>query len=127
MQIQFRVGLFSGDPNLRSVRERIERQKIRDQKIAYFEEQKEKLKENDSLELSEIAKKLSMFHQYEDAIAAAKQEYNNEQKKHVMDEAEEFAARRAEKKEEEEEWIEESAERAPEELAENEAGSLKKG
>ena len=39
--------------------------------------------------LEEISEKLEMFHNYEDEIAAANQEYNNSQMFHVMDEAEE--------------------------------------
>jgi len=39
--------------------------------------------------VEDIAKKLEMFHTYEDEIAAAKQEYNSSQMFHIMDEAEE--------------------------------------
>ena len=45
--------------------------------------------------VEDIAKKLEMFHTYEDEIAAAKQEYNSSQMFHIMDEAEEEAEKRA--------------------------------
>ena len=45
--------------------------------------------------MEDIAKKLEMFHTYEDEIAAAKQEYNSSQMFHIMDEAEEEAEKRA--------------------------------
>ena len=45
--------------------------------------------------VEDIAKKLEMFHTYEDEIAAAKQEYNSSQMFHIKDEAEEEAEKRA--------------------------------
>ena len=40
--------------------------------------------------MEEIAKKLEMFHTYENEIAAAKMKYNSEQMWHIMDEAKEL-------------------------------------
>ena len=46
--------------------------------------------------MEEISEKLEMFHNYENEIAAANQEYNNSQMFHVMDEAEEHGEKIAE-------------------------------
>ncbi len=47
-----------------------------------------KMKNRKADTLEEISEKLEMFHNYENEIAAANQEYNNSQMFHVMDEAE---------------------------------------
>ena len=54
------------------------------------------LKNRKADSLEEISEKLEMFHNYEDEIAAANQEYNNSQMFHVMDEAEEHGEKIAE-------------------------------
>ncbi len=74
---------------LKSVEDRLQRQQQRDDKIQFFENQKEKLKEMTSTDLSDIARKLELLHGYEDQIAAAKKEFNNSQVYKVMEEAEE--------------------------------------
>ncbi len=74
---------------LKSVEDRLQRQRQRDDKIQFFENQKEKLKEMTSTDLSDIARKLELLHGYEDQIAAAKKEFNNSQVYKVMEEAEE--------------------------------------
>ena len=74
---------------LKSVEDRLQRQQQRDDKIQFFENQKEKLKEMTSTDLSDIARKLELLHGYEDQIAAAKKEFNNSQIYKVMEEAEE--------------------------------------
>ena len=74
---------------LKSTREKIQRQEERDGKIAFFETQKQNLKNQKADTIEEIAKKLEKFHTYEDEIAAAKQEYNSSQMFHLLDEAEE--------------------------------------
>ena len=74
---------------LKSTREKIQRQEERDGKIAFFETQKQNLKNQKADTIEEIAKKLEKFHTYEDEIAAAKQEYNRSQMFHILDEAEE--------------------------------------
>lgn len=75
---------------LKSTKQKLERQEERDNQIAYFEKQKENLKNITGESLEEIERKLELFHSYEDQIAAAKAAYNQEQMHHVMDEAEEI-------------------------------------
>ena len=89
-------GILHPNPNmLKSTKEKMERQSERDSKVAFFEAQKENLKNMKTETVEDIAKKLEMFHTYEDEIAAAKQEYNSSQMIHIMDEAEEEAEKRA--------------------------------
>ena len=89
-------GILHPNPNmLKSTKEKMERQSERDSKDAFFEAQKENLKNMKTETVEDIAKKLEMFHTYEDEIAAAKQEYNSSQMFHIMDEAEEEAEKRA--------------------------------
>ena len=85
-----------GNLGLKSTQDRLNRQAERDNKIAFFEQQKENLKNMKADIIDEIAKKLAMFHGYEDQIAAAKMEYNNAQMFHVFDEAQELAEKIAE-------------------------------
>ena len=85
-----------GSLGLKSTQDRLNRQAERDNKIAFFEQQKENLKNMKADTIDEIAKKLAMFHGYEDQIAAAKMEYNNAQMFHVFDEAQELAEKIAE-------------------------------
>ena len=89
-------GILHPNPNmLKSTKEKMERQSERDSKVAFFEAQKENLKNMKTETVEDIAKKLEMFHTYEDEIAAAQQEYNSSQMFHIMDEAEEEAEKRA--------------------------------
>ena len=89
-------GILHPNPNmLKSTKEKMERQSERDSKVAFFEAQKENLNNMKTETVEDIAKKLEMFHTYEDEIAAAKQEYNSSQMFHIMDEAEEEAEKRA--------------------------------
>jgi hypothetical protein len=74
---------------LKSTREKLQRQEERDNKIAFFENQKSSLKNRECDSLEDISKKLEMFHFYDDQIAAVKKAYNNSQMQHIMDEAEE--------------------------------------
>ena len=85
-----------GNLGLKSTQDRLNRQAERDNKIAFFEQQKENLKNMKANTIDEIARKLDMFHGYEDQIAAAKMEYNNAQMFHVFDEAQELAEKIAE-------------------------------
>ena len=85
-----------GNLGLKSTQDRLNRQAERDNKIAFFEQQKENLKNMKADTIDEIAKKLAMFHGYEDQIEAAKMEYNNAQMFHVFDEAQELAEKIAE-------------------------------
>lgn len=87
MQIKYTNGIGWGSNMLKSSQEKLQRQAERDSKVAFFEAQKENLKNRESLDLDDIAKKLELLHSYDDQIAAAKQEYNSSQMFHVMDEA----------------------------------------
>ena len=90
------MGRLNSSGMLNSTQEKLQRQQERDNKIAFFEAQKENLKNQKAETLEEIAEKLEMFHTCEDEIAAAKQEYNSSQMYHVMDEAQEQGEKIAE-------------------------------
>ena len=81
---------------LKSTQEKMERQQKAGSEIAFWEKQKESLKEKECATVEEIAKKLEMFHNYEDEIAAVKAAYNKEQMSHILDEAEEQGKKNAE-------------------------------
>lgn len=83
--------LLFGNSGSKSTQERLERQTTRDNKVAFYEAQKENLKNMECDSLEDISKKLEMFHSYDDQIAAAKKEFNNSQMMHVADEAREWA------------------------------------
>lgn len=89
-------GRFGNGNGLKSTREKLERQQECANKVAFFENQKENLKEMKCGTPEEIARKLEMLHSYEDQIASAKMAYNQEQMWHVMDEARERAEKMAE-------------------------------
>lgn len=81
---------------LKSTQEKLARQGERDHKIAFFEQQKENLKNIRTDDLEGISRKLDMLHSYEDQIMEARISYNQEQMKHIMDEAMERAEKMAE-------------------------------
>lgn len=81
---------------LKSTQEKLERQTKCNRQVAFFENQKENLKKMECDTVEEIARKLEMFHTYEEEIAAAKAAYNSEQMFHIMDEAEEIGEKIAE-------------------------------
>lgn len=87
---------FNNFNMLKSTQEKLQRQQERDNKVAFFEAQKDNLKNRKADTLEEITEKLEMFHHYEDEIATANQEYNNSQMFHVLDEAEERGEKIAE-------------------------------
>ena len=89
-------GNLFADRSLKSTQQKATRQEERDNKIAFFEKQKDNLKNMHCETVDEIAKKLEMFHSYEDQIAAAKVAYNNEQMMHMMDESQEIGEKIAE-------------------------------
>lgn len=102
---------------LKSTQEKMERQQKCDNQVAYWEERKKKLKETEADDLEGIARKLNTLQEYEDEIAAAKEQYNNEQMWHMLDEAREIGekiAKAAEKFEPKtaEERLEDMAEEA---------------
>lgn len=89
-------GMVTGGTGLKSTQQRMQRQEERDNKIAFFEKQKDNLKNMKCETVEDIAKKLDMFHSYEDQIVAAKAAYNSEQMMHIMDEAQERGEKIAE-------------------------------
>lgn len=82
-------GMLAGGRGLKSTQEKMQRQEERDNKIAFYEKQKDNLKNIKCETVEEIAKKLDLFHSYEDQIITAKAAYNNEQMMHIMDESRE--------------------------------------
>ncbi len=71
----------------KSAQDKMERQQKAQNQIDFLENQKANLKNMECDSLEEIARKLEMFHSYEDQIAEVKKAYNNEQMGHVLDEA----------------------------------------
>ena len=97
---------------LKSTREKIARQEKCENQVNFWENQKKNLKNWEGATLEDIARKLEMFHSYEDQIDAAKMAYNNEQMWHMMDEARERAEKLAE-------HLEETKPKTPEERKED--------
>lgn len=92
------INLFSNN-GLKSTQDRLERQAKRDNQIAFFEQQKENLKNMKADSIEDISIKLELLHGYDDQITAAKAEYNNSQMFHILDEARERAEKIAEEAE----------------------------
>lgn len=94
----FGLGSVSGFSNrgMKSTQQRQQRESERDSQIAFFQNQKENLKNMECGSLPEIARKLNMLHSYEDQIAEAKAQFNREQMSHVLDEAKERGEKIAE-------------------------------
>ena len=99
MSISIQKPNLLNGPMLKSKQDRMERQSKRDGKIAFFEQQKENLKNMTADTLEEISRKLSLLQGYNDQIAAAKAEYNHSQVFYVLDEAREMAEKIAEEAE----------------------------
>lgn len=99
MSISIQKPNLLNGPTLKSTQDRMERQSKRDGKIAFFEQQKENLKNMTADTLEEISRKLSLLQGYNDQIAAAKAEYNHSQVFYVLDEAREMAEKIAEEAE----------------------------
>ena len=72
---------------LKSTQQKLERQAKCDNQVAFYENQKNNLKNIVCDNLEDIAEKLDMLHTYEDQIAAVKAQYNHEQMYHTLDEA----------------------------------------
>lgn len=92
------INLFSNN-GLKSTQDRLDRQAKRDNQIAFFEQQKENLKNMKVDSIEDISRKLDLLHGYDDQITAAKAEYNNSQMFHILDEARERAEKIAEEAE----------------------------
>ena len=105
VRLQGSNNLFTGNSSilynkgLKSTQQKLERQEQRDNRIAFFEDQKNNLKNMECNSLEEISRKLDLLHSYDDQIAAAKAEYNNSQMLHFMDEMRERAEKIAEEAE----------------------------
>lgn len=84
-----------GNPMLKSTQDRLKRMAQRDQKIAFFEQQKENLKNMKADSLEDISRKLDMLQGYNDEITMAKTEFNNGQIYHMLDEARELGEKMA--------------------------------
>lgn len=89
------IKLFSNN-GLKSTQDRLDRQAKRDNQIAFFEQQKENLKNMKADSIEDISRKLELLHGYDDQITTAKAEYNNSQMFHILDEARERAEKIAE-------------------------------
>ena len=111
MNIQFQGINLTGNYGLKSVQDRMDRQTQRDNQIAFFEQQKENLKNMKTDSLEDIARKLELLHGYDDQIIAAKTEYNHSQMFHILDEAREVGEKIADA-------AEKSAPKTPEERRE---------
>ena len=92
------INLLSNN-GLKSTQDRLDRQAKRDSQIAFFEQQKENLKNMKADSIEDISRKLELLHGYDDQITAAKAEYNNSQMFHILDEARERAEKIAEEAE----------------------------
>ncbi len=108
----FGSGFLGMGRGLKSTQQKMERQEERDRQVAFFENQKENLKNIECETVEEIARKLEMFRSYEDQIKAAKAAYNNEQMMHMMDESQEIGEKIAEA-------VENSKHKTPEERMED--------
>ena len=109
---------------LKSTQEKQERQQKAQSQIEFFENQKENLKNMQCDSIEDIARKLEMFHSYEDQIAAVKKQYNNEQMFHTMDEARERGEKIAELVED---YAPKTEEERKEEMVEEALGIEEKG
>ena len=109
---------------LKSTQEKQERQQKAQSQIRFWENQKENLKNIQCDGIEDIARKLEMFHSYEDQIAAVKTQYNNEQMFHTMDEARERGEKIAELAED---YAPKTEEERKEEMVEEALGIEEKG
>ncbi len=81
---------------LKSAQDKAERQQKAQSQTAFWENQKESLKNMECDTLEDITKKLDKFRFYESEIDAVKMQYNREQMWHTMDEAKEIGEKIAE-------------------------------
>ena len=91
-----RLAMMPGAGGLDSTKQRQERQAQRDSEVAFFEKQKENLKNMGGDSLEDISRKIELLHSYEEQIAAIKEKYNSQEVFHVLDEAQEFGEKVAE-------------------------------
>jgi 2-keto-4-pentenoate hydratase/2-oxohepta-3-ene-1,7-dioic acid hydratase in catechol pathway len=89
------INRFNSSNMLKSTQEKLQRQQERDNKVAFFEAQKENLKNRKADTLEEISEKLEMFHNYENEIAAANQELLMEERRKELEKELEAAVQKA--------------------------------
>ena len=89
------INRFNSSNMLKSTQEKLQRQQERDNKVAFFEAQKENLKNRKADSLEEISEKLEMFHNYENEIAAANQELLMEERRKELEKELEAAVQKA--------------------------------
>ena len=94
--ILFNISSMLKPGGLESAAQRQERRERSERESAFYEKQKENLKNKECATLEEIERKLEMFHTYEDEIAAVKASYNREEMFHILDEAREQGEKNAE-------------------------------
>ena len=99
MNINMQGLSFMSYPQSKATADRMERQQKRDNTIAFYEQQKENLKNMKTDSIEDIQRKLGMLENYNDQINAAKFEYNHSQMFHVLDEAMERAEKISEEAE----------------------------
>lgn len=104
---------------LKSTQEKLQRQAERDNQIAFWEDQKNNLKNMKCDSLDGIGRKLDLFHSYEDQIAEVKKEYNYSQMFRATDEAREMGERIAKAAEK---YAPKTAEERKEEMVEEALG-----
>ena len=109
---------------LKSTQDKLERQQKAQSQIEFFENQKDNLKNMQCDSIEDIARKLEMFHSYEDQIVAVKKQYNSEQMFHTMDEARERGEKIAELAED---YAPKTEEERKEEMVEEALGIEEKG
>ncbi|MCM1175487.1 MAG: hypothetical protein NC341_10610 [Blautia sp.] len=96
IKLQGAMNSFSGgysvfsQKGLKSTEEKLERQEKRDSQVAFYEKQKENLKNRKCSTVEEIAEKLDALKSCDDRIAGVKAAYNHEQMWHILDEAREI-------------------------------------
>ena len=92
------TGFFGNMANngLKSTAEKQQRQAKCQSQVDFWENKKANLTNMECSTAEEVAKKLELYHSYEESIAAAKKAYNNEQMWHMMDEAKERGEKLAE-------------------------------
>lgn len=83
------LNVFCGN-NLKSSKERTERQQGTDRQVEYWEQKKSQLKKRSADTVEDIARKLEDFHTYEDQIQSVKKASVLEEISHITEEAEEF-------------------------------------
>ena len=109
---------------LKSTQDKLERQQKAQSQIEFFENQKDNLKNMQCDSIEDIARKLEMFHSYEDQIAAVKKQDTSEQMFHTMDEARERGEKIAELAED---YAPKTEEERKEEMVEEALGIEEKG